>query len=69
MGYHIDPHIISDSNTVLLFLGGSFFRPFRVLYGTLAKDTIVTLISDQQGDTSIFSLGSYVLAGYFENMT
>ena len=31
MGYHIDPHVIPDSNAVLLFLGGSFFRPFRVL--------------------------------------
>jgi hypothetical protein len=31
MGYHIDPHVFPDSNAVLLFLGGSFFRPFRVL--------------------------------------
>ena len=31
MGYHIDPHVIPDSNAVLLFLGRSFFRPFRVL--------------------------------------
>jgi hypothetical protein len=49
MGYHIDPHVIPDSNAVLLFLGGSFFRPFRVLYGP-AKGAIVTLISDQQRD-------------------
>ena len=48
MGYHIDPHVIPDSNAVLLFLGGSFFGLFRVLQGTLAKGAIVTRISDQQ---------------------
>ena len=58
MGYHIDPHVISDSNTVLLFLGGSFFRPFRVLYGTPAKGAIVTLISDQQGDRWRYDMGT-----------
>ena len=51
MGYHFDPNVIPDSNAVLLFLEGSFFRPFRVLLGTPAKGAIVTLISDQQGDS------------------
>jgi hypothetical protein len=27
----LEAHVIPDSNAVLLFLGGSFFRPFRVL--------------------------------------
>jgi hypothetical protein len=40
--YHIDPHVIPDSSAVLLFFGGSFFRPVRVLQGTPAKGAIVT---------------------------
>ncbi len=46
----LEAHVIPDSNSVLLFLGGSFCRPFRVLYGTPANGAIVTLTSDQQGD-------------------
>ncbi len=46
----LEAHVIPDSNAVLLFLGGSFFRPCRVLYGTPANGAIVTLISDQQED-------------------
>ncbi len=46
----LEAHVIPDSNAVLLSLGGSFFRPFRVLYGTPANGAIVTLISHQQGD-------------------
>ncbi len=50
----LEAHIIPDSNAVLLFLGRSFFRPFRVLYGTPANGTIVTPTSDQQGDVWVF---------------
>ncbi len=46
----LEAHVIPDSNAVLLFLGGSFYRPFRVLYGKPANGAIVTLTSDQQGD-------------------
>jgi hypothetical protein len=36
MGYHFDRHIMPHSKHALLYFWGSFFRPFKVLSGTIA---------------------------------
>jgi hypothetical protein len=55
MGYHFDCHIMPHSKHALLYFWGSFFRSLRCSMVRQLKVAIVTLRSDQQGDTALKS--------------